>query len=235
MTRAKSSLGIVALSYRIKRLSQELLGGRRVLRVCLNASWLLRRFAFELSCEMFGESFQKSALALSGKVLREWIPSGGSVVDIGCGTGRWCREAARHARQVVGIDYDTSSIEAARSLSPEPNIEYIVGDVTRDLADRTFDVGLLVHVIEHIDDVDSFLQSLRKLIAILIVEVPDFEADALNLVRKELDCPYYSDGDHVREYTLTILRQQLERNGWAIRYSEHRGGAILAVAIHDKR
>lgn len=235
MTRAKSSLWIIALSYRIKRLSQELLGGRRVLRFCLNASWLLRRFAFELSCEMFGESFQKSTLALSGKILREWIPSGGSVVDIGCGTGRWCREAARHARHVVGIDYDTSSIEAARSLYPEPNIEYIVGDVTRDLADRTFDVGLLVHVIEHIDDVDSLLQALRKLISILVVEVPDFEADCLNLVRKKLHCPYYSDGDHVREYTLTILRQHLERNGWAIRYSEHRGGAILAVAMHDKR
>ena len=38
------------------------------------------------------------------------------------------------------------------------------------------------------------------------------------------------DGDHVREYTLSILRGQLERNGWEVCETDRRGGAVLAVA-----
>lgn len=183
-----------------------------------------------MSCETFGESFQQSALALSEDVLEQWIPKGGSVIDIGCGTGRWCRAAARHARHVVGIDYDAANIEIARATSERSGIEYIVGDVTRDLTDRRFETGLLIHVIEHIDEPDRLLRSLHKLVDTLIVEVPDFDSDCLNLVRLEVGCPFYSDGDHVREYTLPILERQLERSGWKPCYSKHHGGAILVVA-----
>lgn len=208
-----------------------MLGAKRVLRICLNSSWLLRQFAYELSGEMFGPSFHNASLALSEEVLRQWIPANGTVIDIGCGTGRWCRTAALYAQSVVGIDNDEAYMEVARSTSQEPNIEYIIGDFTTDLGDRTFDIGLLIHVIEHIDDVDTFLQALHRVASTLIIEVPDFESDSLNSVRHALGCPYYSDIDHVREYTLASLRRQLERNGWDIRYHEQRGGAILAIAV----
>jgi SAM-dependent methyltransferase len=230
MPRAKRTPWLIPISYRIKRAAQFMLGDKRVLRICLNSSWLLRRFAYELCGEMFGPSFHNASLALSEEVLRRWIPANGTVIDIGCGTGRWCKAAAPYARSVVGIDYDEAYMEVARAKYQEPNIEYIVGDVTKDLSGRTFDVGLLIHVIEHIDDVDTLLRALHRVAATLIIEVPDFESDSLNSVRHALGCPYYSDADHVREYTLASLRQQLERNGWDIRYHEQRGGAILAVA-----
>jgi SAM-dependent methyltransferase len=218
------------LSYRLKALFQKLVGARRLLRFCLNASWLLRRFSFELSCEVFGSQFQEAALALSAEDLSRWIPPQGTVVDIGCGTGRWCRTASRYARQVVGIDYDAGYIEAAQSFSDVPNIEYIAGDVAVELKGRKFDTGLLIHVIEHIPDADTLLHSLHDVVDTLLLEVPDFESDCLNVVRQKLDCPYYSDGDHVREYTASILRDQLDRTGWTICHSKNRGGAILVVA-----
>jgi len=201
-----------------------------MLRFCLNASWLLRRFAFELSSETFGDSFQCTAMALSEEVLREWIPVDGSVIDIGCGTGRWSRIAARYARSVVGIDYNAANIEIARRDSLPPNLEYLVGDITDQISHRQFDGALLIHVLEHIDDADDILETIRGMAPILLVEVPDVEADCLNLVRRELGCPYYSDGDHVREYTVAGLQQQLERNGWSIKYLRQHGGAILAIA-----
>jgi SAM-dependent methyltransferase len=233
MERAKKRSWPIVLSYRIKRVSQKVIGRRRLLRFCLNASWLLRRFAFELSCDIFGNTFQESALALSERVLQQSVPAGGSVLDIGCGTGRWCRVAARHAGYVVGIDQNRASIQTARSLSTEPNLEYVTGDVTRDLAGRSFDVGLLIHTLEHIEDAGAFLRSLRSIVKTLIVEVPDFEAESLNVVRVELNCPYYSDADHVAEYSLGGLRGQLESSGWRVKHHEQRGGAILAVAVLD--
>jgi SAM-dependent methyltransferase len=211
-------------------LAQAVLGPRRALQFCLDASWLFRRFAYELSCDVYGSPFQLAALALTTEELQRWIPEDGSVIDIGCGTGRWTRIAANFAQRVVGIDYDRSYIEKARSLSNGSAVEYIVGDVNNDLTDRTFDLGLLIHVIEHIEDPDQLLRSLHKIVKTLIVEVPDFDSDCLNLVRLELGSPYYSDGDHVREYTLPILNEQLNRNGWTPCYSKHRGGAILVVA-----
>lgn len=231
MDREKRRSWPIVLSYRIKRVSEKVIGRRRVLRFCLNASWLLRRFAFELSNDIFGNTFQEPALALSERVLKQTVPAGGSVLDIGCGTGRWCRVAARHAGNVVGIDHDEGSLQTARSISTEPNIEYKAGDVTKDLKDRSFDVGLIIHVLEHIEDAGSFLRSLRSVVKTLIVEVPDFEADSLNLVRLELNCPYYSDGDHVAEYSLSSLTTQLESSGWVVKYHEQHGGAILAVAV----
>ena len=230
LPRAKPRSVFIALAYRFMRLGKLALGRTRLLRLCLNAGWLSRQFAYELSGEVFGPPFHCSAMALSEDVLRRWIPHGGSVIDVGCGTGRWCRVAARHAGRVVGIDHNADSIAAARRLSESGNVEYMIGDITEELAGRRFDLALLVHVLEHVDEVDPLLAAIRRIASMVIVEVPDFEADPLNSVRRKLGCRYYSYGDHVREYTLEMLRDQLERNGWEIRHHVHRGGAILAVA-----
>lgn len=233
MPRRKPRSLLVSLSYRLIWIGKHIFGRKRLLRWCLNSSWLLRRFAFELGSEVFGDSFQSDSRALSEDVLRRWIPPGGSVIDIGCGPGRWSRIAARYANRVVGIDQSDVDIELARQRSSEQNIEYIVGDVTEDLTNSRFDVAILVHVIEHIEDVDYLLEAIRRIASLAIVEVPDFEADPLNMARHALGCPYYSDGDHVREYSLPILREQLERNGWRIQHEDRRHGAILAVARYE--
>jgi SAM-dependent methyltransferase len=235
MPRAKRRSLVVALAYRLMKLGRVIPGRRRLLRMCLNAGWLFRQFSYELSGEVFGPSFHCSAMALTEEALRRWIPPGGSVIDIGCGTGRWCRVAARHARSVVGIDHNAASIAAARQISQADNIEFMVGDVTRELVGRRFDLALLVHVLEHVENVDPLLVAVRGIASTMLVEVPDFEADPLNSVRKKLGCPYYTDGDHVREYTLAMLRRQLERCGWRIHRHENHGGAILAVAIADDK
>jgi 2-polyprenyl-3-methyl-5-hydroxy-6-metoxy-1,4-benzoquinol methylase len=232
MPRRKPRSLVVSLSYRLVLAGKYLFGRKRLMRWCLNASWLLRRFAFELGSEVFGSSFQTDARALSKDVLRKWVTPDATVLDIGCGPGRLSRLAAGYAGRVVGIDQSPADIETARQMSDGLNIEYVVGDVTVDLSDSRFDVAMLVHVIEHIDDVDHLLTAIRKIASLLIIEVPDFEADPLNMARHALGCPYYSDGDHLREYSLPMLEQQLERNGWNIQYQERRHGAILAVAGH---
>lgn len=223
-----------ALAYRAAWLGRRLMGRRQLLRLCLNGAWLLRRLAFELSGEMWAEQFHCQAMALSEDVLRRWIPEGGSVLDLGCGTGRWCRAVAPLAGVVVGLDRDPQHIEEARRLSGPPHLSYLVADVTGELASQLanmrFDVVLLVHVLEHVDDGDCLLLALRHLAFTLVVEVPDFSTDPLNLVRHRLRCPFYSDADHVREYTLASLGAQLARTGWELIAHQQRGGAVLAVA-----
>jgi 2-polyprenyl-3-methyl-5-hydroxy-6-metoxy-1,4-benzoquinol methylase len=233
MLREKKRSTIISFAYRLSSIGQKIFGKDRFLRFYLNSSWLFWRFAFELSGEIYGKDFHNYAKALNEDFLKSKIAENNTVIDIGCGVGRWCRIAAKYAKNVVGIDYDASLISIARQETKEKNVEYIVGDVTKDLDGRKFDLALLTHVIEHIEDADKMLQELHAVASNLIVEVPDFENDALNIVRLEQNCRFYSDGDHVREYTREILVNQLERNNWKVSETYKNGGAVLAVCTQN--
>lgn len=216
MPRAKRRSLLISLSYRLVRVARALFGAKRVLRFFLNSAWLSWRFAFEISSDVYGDEFQRTIRGVSGELLSEVIPLGGTVLDAGCGTGHWSRTAAPYASQVTGVDYSRASIEQARRMTTDPNVEFIAGDLHEVLGGRQFDVALLIHVIEHIEDIDAFLRLVATVARLVIVEVPNFEADLLNPVRHELRSRFYSDADHVREYTPAVLRAQLERNGWEI-------------------
>lgn len=231
--RKKSSI-VVSVAYRVFRSSLRWIGRGRILRFCLDGSWLLSRFAYEVWAEQCNEEGRDIRLGLTEELLEDWVPADARLLDVGCGMGRLCRVASRRVRSVTGIDYDAASIETARAMSPQPNVDYVVGDVTKGLAEQlgpcTFDVALLMHVLEHIDDVDEILTALRGVAMKLLVEVPDFEADRLNVVRRAVGAQFYSDGDHVREYTMGILRQQLERNEWCVESERYFRGSILVLA-----
>lgn len=230
MARRKPRSLAISLAYRLFRAARFTFGARRLLRFLLHASWLTWRFAFELSSDVLGAAFQRDARGLPEELLREVIPSGGTVLDAGCGPGRWTRVAARHAGHVVGVDASAAQIEEARKQTSEPNVEYIAGDLLDILSERKFDVALVIHVLEHIEDPDSFLQQIAAAAGTLVIEVPNFEADPLNPVRVRLGCRFYTDADHVREYTAAILRDQLLRNHLEIVREEQHRGSIVAVA-----
>jgi hypothetical protein len=92
------------------------------------------------------------------------------------------------------------------------------------------DVVCLIGVLEHLDHPVSFLQSLRTVAPTLIVEVPDVEANPLNWARRRLPgCPWYSDADHVREYSRDSLLEHLARANWTADLIVQKGGMVLAA------
>ena len=178
----------------------------------------------------FAENFHLVTKGLDEDLLKEVLFPEATVIDIGCGIGRWSNIAAKYCKAVVGVDFDEELIGQAKANSNNKNVEFIVGDVTSDLPSKKYDLGILSHVIEHVDDVDAFLIKLHGVAKTLLIEVPDFNADPLNRVRLEMGVDFYSDGDHVREYTSETLGEQLERNGWTIRSVRHRNGCIVCIA-----
>lgn len=230
MPRDKPRLLTVSLSYRAAHLARRILGSERSLRLLLNAARLSWQFAFELSGELYDKAFHTQTKALNAELLERWIPPNGTVIDIGCGSGRWCQVASSYAAHVVGIDCDKSEIDRAINESEKPNVEYVLGDFLDYAADRTFDLALLAHVIEHIDNADLFLRDVREIAKTVIVEVPDFENDPLNWVRLRQGCAFYTDADHVREYTIDRLTRQVETNGWRVVESRKNGGSVLVAA-----
>lgn len=199
----------------------------------LMLAWLSRRLAYELAGGVYGEAFHCSAMGLSEPVVREHVTAGGTVLDVGCGRGRWSRVAARYAGSVVGIDHDNAAIDAARREGGA-NIEYLLANATRPLEElvgaRRFDLVLLVHILEHVDDPVALLRDLQRVASHALIEVPDLEADPLNLVRQAVGAPFYSDADHVREYTGELLRSHLAAAGWTLERIDHTHSVIVATA-----
>jgi 2-polyprenyl-3-methyl-5-hydroxy-6-metoxy-1,4-benzoquinol methylase len=81
------------------------------------------------------------------------VPAGaGTLVDVGCGSGRLTRAASRRTRRALGVDLSPRMIESARSsTAPDAAIEYRVSDVmTEALPEAPFDVVLTVNMVHHV-------------------------------------------------------------------------------------
>lgn len=223
---------VASVLHRVSRAAQLIFGETRTLGPLLDLAWLLRRLAFECCGEVYGQSFHCAALALSTDTLKRWLPIDASVIDIGCGQGRWSREAGKYARCVLGVDRDEANLRVAKAQIQATNVSFALQDAFTALKEKRFDAALLIHVLEHIDDADRLLLDLREAgVSRVIIEVPDFSAEPLNAARLDLRRSFHSDADHVREYTLEILHEQLHRGGWALKETIQRGGAICGLAL----
>ena len=82
------------------------------------------------------------------------------IADIGCGAGLMCEPLAGHGAHVVGVDAAAKNIAAARlhASAGRLSIDYRIGDPHAALREgELFDVLLLLEVVEHVDNVQSFV------------------------------------------------------------------------------
>ncbi|HEY6980872.1 bifunctional 2-polyprenyl-6-hydroxyphenol methylase/3-demethylubiquinol 3-O-methyltransferase UbiG [Reyranella sp.] len=101
--------------------------------------------------------------ALSGSPLR-----GLSLLDIGCGGGLICEPMARLGAHVTGIDAAERNVATARlhARGQELVIAYRVA-TAEALAQSgsRFDIVLALEIVEHVADVDLFLEACGRLVA----------------------------------------------------------------------
>jgi SAM-dependent methyltransferase len=74
-----------------------------------------------------------------------YIPTGQRILDVGCGNGFSTAVFAKHAEQIVAIDYSEAMIaRAKREYAEIPNITFEVRDILSPLpyAAQTFDVAI---------------------------------------------------------------------------------------------
>ena len=218
-------------AYLFLRLLKLLLGKRSTLAFLLDAHWMLRRLAFEEAGKEYGSIFHNQYLGLTEQWFLENIEASDSVLDIGCGTGRWANLASMKSETVLGIDISESSLKAARACGTRAKFEYFDAALRPLKELGHFQVGVLVHLLEHIEYPTKILVDLLEVCDKLIIEVPDLEADPLNGVRILNKRRYYSDSDHVREYSERLLFAQLKDSGWKSVSMQKKGAAIVVVAI----
>jgi len=72
------------------------------------------------------------------------LPSGSSILDVGCGTGRHAVELARRGYQVTGVDISFGMLAEAEKAARQAGIriEWIHADATEYTSNRQFDAAI---------------------------------------------------------------------------------------------
>jgi ubiquinone/menaquinone biosynthesis C-methylase UbiE len=94
--------------------------------------------------------------------------NGQTILDIGCGSGRYAVEfGRRHADHVVGMDLAPNMIMAARKLAEEQgvsdNCNFIVGDFMQMEFKQQFNICVAIGVFDYIVRPRPFLEKMRTL------------------------------------------------------------------------
>jgi 2-polyprenyl-6-hydroxyphenyl methylase / 3-demethylubiquinone-9 3-methyltransferase len=106
--------------------------------------------------------------ATFGRNLRTAKPFEGlRLLDIGCGGGLLCEPMARLGADVVGADASATNIEVAKLHAAQSGVSIDYRATTSEAlseAGETFDIILNMEVVEHVADVELYLQSCAKML-----------------------------------------------------------------------
>jgi cyclopropane fatty-acyl-phospholipid synthase-like methyltransferase len=94
--------------------------------------------------------------------------TGASVLDLGCGTGRYSVEfAKRGAARVIGIDFAPSMVAFSQRMATEMGVadrcEFICGDVLTLSLNQTFDIVAALGLFDYLSEPVSVVERISSL------------------------------------------------------------------------
>lgn len=133
------------------------------------------------SKSLFDKAYQfvkKVSLSQKTSLIKNLNQGEGSLLDIGSGTGDFLVYAKSKHWNVQGVEPG----EKARQLSEKKGI--VANEFLQDVEEKYFDIITLWHVLEHVEDFESYILEIKKRLkpdGALIVAVPNFKSkDALH-------------------------------------------------------
>jgi hypothetical protein len=134
---------------------------------------------------------------------------------------------AKLAAVVDGVDHDALAINQAKELYKNKKMNFFHGDAFDFLSkgNEKYDIIILSHILEHLDDPESFLGKLKDRAKYIYIDLPDFEASFLNIIRDDInDKLCYEDGDHIFEFCREDILVMFSKTGFQVLKKEYRFG-----------
>ncbi|MDO9274108.1 MAG: class I SAM-dependent methyltransferase [Lutibacter sp.] len=131
------------------------------------------------------QAVKKLALANKLKLINSFKTDEKILLDVGCGTGDFLKICKSNGWKVVGVEPNAKAKIAAENKLNGEYASEIYSEINLLNNEAQFDVITLWHVLEHIPDLDNYIEMLKlrlKPEGILIVAVPNY---------KSYDASYY--------------------------------------------
>lgn len=169
------------------------------------------------------------------------LPANSTVLEVGSGAGQFIRaiKELRPELKCYGCDISQEALRIAENDSTG-KVEYALNQgCTLPYADKSMDAVLIFDVLEHVDEVDTLLSEIRRVLktgGIFYAFVP-CEGDSLSWwkwldkvgLKKDVTKKH---AGHINYFSRKQLRNLLEKHGFQkkyTRYSEHVFGQIIGI------
>lgn len=142
-------------------------------------------------------------------VNRESGKKAGSILDIGCGTGEFLNTMKEAKWQVNGLEPDPDAREFARK---EYGIQVGPSEDISSLASDSADVISMWHVIEHVHELDNYLEEISRILkkdGLLLIAVPNYQS--LDADHYDSQWAAYDVPRHLYHFSPKSMRHLLQK------------------------
>lgn len=145
----------------------------------------------------------------------------GKMLEIGSATGVMLKLFANKGWNVLGVEPSGSSSEAIKKGLRVLNVKFEDAKLSKD----DFDLVVLNHTLEHMDNPELILNKISVLLkerGIIFIDVPNFGSLSSKLLGRKW--PYLLPLEHKSQFTKEGLTKLLEESGFKILHWESRSG-----------
>lgn len=114
------------------------------------------------------------------RLVLEFLPNGGTVLEFGCNVGRILHRLARLPNhRVIGVEINKDAVAAGKTIYPElQRVRYLVGDgseTLKTLRDGEVDLSYSSHALRHVppDSIDRVIRELARVTGRYIITSED--------------------------------------------------------------
>lgn len=142
----------------------------------------------------------------------------GYILDVGAGTGAFLHYMRDHGWNIEGLEPDTGAIERARS---QHNVELRPSQEIYHLPSHTFDAITLWHVLEHVHDLNGYMQQLKRLVkpaGKVFIAVPNYTS--VDAEKYGGSWAAYDVPRHLYHFSPASMQELTMRHGFLIQKTE---------------
>jgi 2-polyprenyl-3-methyl-5-hydroxy-6-metoxy-1,4-benzoquinol methylase len=159
------------------------------------------------------------------KILAERYPKRGKLLEVGAGFGFLLQAFKEDGWSVLGVEPNRAGAVYAKEKFDIEILPAILEE--SGLPAETFDVVLMLHVIEHVPSPLDTLRTIHNVLkpgGMLVMETPRYDTLTFKLLGKR-ERSVSCDG-HIHFFTSTTLRAMAERAGFAVARNDYVGRSL---------
>lgn len=162
--------------------------------------------------EMYNDNIYSYILFLDHKFAyeyaKQYVNKNSTVLEIGCGDGYGTDYLSKYCERIEAVDVSKDAIKKAAAMYSSQNCAFNYYDgVNLTYPDKSFDVVISFHVIEHVEDVRLFLNNIKR----VLKEDGKFIITTPSRTHRLAPNQKPWNKEHLREYDAAMLESEISQ------------------------